>query len=127
MARRSRGWSGEKWDTYDFDARLVGKVDDSGQGIDIYLNLDFDKLQEVLGNPSYTIAMQETRKSASMHPNGARPIPGPRIGAEERSGPVRDQADARDASLMLLLVATDMDGSSASSLRMTRVTDRACS
>jgi hypothetical protein len=58
----------EKWDTYDFDARSVGKVDDSGQGIDIYLNLDFDKLQEVLGNPSYTIAMQEARKSAYMIP-----------------------------------------------------------
>jgi hypothetical protein len=58
----------DKWDTYGFDARAVGKVDDSGKGVDIYLNLDFDKLQEVLDNPSYTTAVQEARKSAYMIP-----------------------------------------------------------
>jgi hypothetical protein len=58
----------EKWDTYGFDARSVGKVDYSNRGVDIYLNLDFDKLQEVLGNPSYSIAVQEARKSAYMIP-----------------------------------------------------------
>jgi hypothetical protein len=58
----------DKWDTYGFDARSVGKVDDSGKGVDIYLNLDFDKLQEVLSNPSYSPSVQETRKSAYMVP-----------------------------------------------------------
>jgi hypothetical protein len=56
------------WDSHGFDARSVGKVDDSGQGVDIYLNLDFDKLQDVLNNPTYTLAVQETRKSAYMIP-----------------------------------------------------------
>jgi hypothetical protein len=56
------------WDTHGFDARSVGRVDDSGKGIDIYLNLDFDKLQDVLSNPSYTVAVQEARKSAYMIP-----------------------------------------------------------
>lgn len=58
----------EKWDTYGFDARSVGKVDDSGSGVDIYLNLDFDKLQEILSNPKNTPAVQEFRKSAYMVP-----------------------------------------------------------
>ncbi|KRB36137.1 hypothetical protein [Microbacterium sp. Root180] len=56
------------WDTHDFDARSVGRVDDSGKGVDIYLNLDFDKLQDVLSNRSYTLAVQEARKSAYMIP-----------------------------------------------------------
>jgi hypothetical protein len=56
------------WDSHGFDARSVGKVDDSGKGVDIYLNLDFDKLQDVLSNPSYTLAVQEARKSAYMIP-----------------------------------------------------------
>ena len=56
------------WDTHGFDARSVGRVDDSGKGVDIYLNLDFDKLQDVLSNPSYTTAVQEARKSAYMIP-----------------------------------------------------------
>lgn len=58
----------DRWDSYGFDARSVGKVDDSGKGVDIYLNLDFDKLQDVLNNPSYTVAVQEARKSAYMIP-----------------------------------------------------------
>lgn len=58
----------EKWNTYGFDARSVGKVDYSSRGVDIYLNLDFDKLQEVLGNPSHSTAVQEARKSAYMVP-----------------------------------------------------------
>lgn len=58
----------DKWETYGFDARSVGKVDDSGSGVDIYLNLDFDKLQEVLANPKNTPAVQEFRKSAYMVP-----------------------------------------------------------
>lgn len=56
------------WDSHGFDARAVGRVDDSGKGVDIYLNLDFDKLQDVLSNPSYTTAVQEARKSAYMIP-----------------------------------------------------------
>jgi hypothetical protein len=56
------------WDTHGFDERSVGKVDDSGKGVDIYLNLDFDKLQQVLGNPRYSVSVQEIRKSAYMIP-----------------------------------------------------------
>lgn len=56
------------WDSHGFDARSVGKVDDSGKGVDIYLNQDFDKLYDVLSNTSYTAAVQETRKSAYMIP-----------------------------------------------------------
>lgn len=58
----------EGWDTHGFDARAVGRVDDSGKGVDIYLNLAFDKLQDVLSNPSYTPTVQEARKSAYMIP-----------------------------------------------------------
>lgn len=56
------------WDSHGFDARSVGKVDDSGKGVDIYLNLDFDKLRDVLSNPLHTTAVQEARKSAYMIP-----------------------------------------------------------
>lgn len=56
------------WDTHSFDARSVGRVNDSGKGVDIFLNEDFDKLQDVLNNPSYTAAVQEARKSAYMIP-----------------------------------------------------------
>lgn len=58
----------EQWDSHGFDARAVGRVDDTGKGVDIFLNLDFDKLQDVLNNPSYTTAVQEARKSAYMIP-----------------------------------------------------------
>lgn len=56
------------WDTHGFDARSVGRVDASDKGVDIYLNEDFDKLQDVLNNPTYTPAVQQARKSAYMIP-----------------------------------------------------------
>ncbi len=56
------------WGTHGFDARAVGRVDDSGKGVDIYLNEDFDKLRDVLNTPTYTPAVQQTRKSAYMIP-----------------------------------------------------------
>jgi hypothetical protein len=58
----------EGWGTHGFDARSVGRVDASGKGVDIYLNLDFDKLGDVLNNPGYSLAVQQTRKSAYMIP-----------------------------------------------------------
>lgn len=62
-------WVGkDQWDSHEFDARSVGRVDETGKGVDIFLNLDFDKLQDVLSNRTYTAAVQETRKSAYMIP-----------------------------------------------------------
>lgn len=58
----------EMWDTHGFDERSVGRVDTSDQGVDIYLNLDFDKLQDILRNPGYSSAVQEARKSSYMVP-----------------------------------------------------------
>lgn len=58
----------DQWDSHSFDARSVGRVDDTGKSVDIYLNEDFDKLQDVLANPNYTLAVQEARKSAYMIP-----------------------------------------------------------
>ncbi|HZT97409.1 MAG TPA: hypothetical protein VFB34_11310, partial [Chloroflexota bacterium] len=56
------------WDEHDYTATTVGHVDESDRGVDIYLNLDFDKLFEVLSNPRYTPPVVEARKSAYMVP-----------------------------------------------------------
>jgi len=56
------------WDRYEFTASTVGRVDETGTSVDILLNLDFDKLEEVLTNPRYTTAVIEARKSAYMVP-----------------------------------------------------------
>lgn len=58
----------EHWDQYDYSAVTVGHVAEGPQGVDIYLNLDFDKLAEVLGNPKYSSAVVSARKSAYMVP-----------------------------------------------------------
>lgn len=99
----------EKWDTYGFDARSVGKVDDSGGGVDIYLNLDFDKLQEVLANPKNTPAVQDFRKSAYMVPTALGLY---RVHEMEEANELSEEV-IRQIQLIVadsVLVATDPEG-----------------
>ena len=99
----------EKWDSHGFDARSVGRVDDSGKGVDIYLNLDFDKLQDVLGNPSYTPAVQEARKSAYMIPVALGLY---RLHEAEQTQEINEDL-LKQLSMIVadsVLVATDTDG-----------------
>jgi hypothetical protein len=99
----------EKWDTYGFDARSVGKVDASGQGVDIYLNLDFDKLQEVLSNSTYTLAVQEARKSAYMIPTALGLY---RVHEMEQKNELDEDLIKQMQMIVAdsVLVATDTDG-----------------
>jgi hypothetical protein len=99
----------EKWDTYGFDARSVGKVDASDKGVDIYLNLDFDKLHEVLSNPSYTSAVQEARKSAYMIPTALGLY---RVQEMEQKNELSEDI-VKETQLIVadsVLVATDTEG-----------------
>jgi hypothetical protein len=99
----------DDWDSHGFDARSVGKVDDSGKGVDIYLNEDFDKLQQVLGNRSYTTAVQEARKSAYMIPTALGLYRVHEL--EEKVELVEDLAKQMHMIVAdSVLVATDMDG-----------------
>ena len=97
------------WGTHGFDARSVGRVDDSGKGVDIYLNQDFDKLQQVLGNPSYTKAVQEARKSAYMIPTALGLYRVHEL--EDKAELVEDLAKQMHMIVAdSVLVATDTDG-----------------
>jgi len=97
------------WGTHNFDARSVGRVDESGKGVDIYLNLDFDKLQDVLSNPSYTPAVQEARKSAYMIPVALGLY---RLHEVEQKQGIDDELFKQLSMIVAdsVLVATDTDG-----------------
>lgn len=99
----------DEWDQHDFTASTVGKVDESASGVDIYLNLDFDKLAEVLGNPSYSTAVVEARKSSYMVPTALGMY---RIHQMDQEDDLSDAVVDRMLRIVAdsVLLATDPDG-----------------